>query len=70
MDLQDNHDYYEANAADVSLEQITSSAANAKILQRLRDGDDKLTRLLVARNRSVRPMIWVGWATSSATVSI
>ncbi len=45
MDLQE-YDYYEANAADVNLEQVTSSAGNAKILQRLRDGDRKLTCLL------------------------
>ena len=36
-------DYYEANAADISLEKITSSEKNAKILRRLRDGDDNLT---------------------------
>eukprot|EP00573_Skeletonema_grethae_P003470 CAMPEP_0201710084 /NCGR_PEP_ID=MMETSP0578-20130828/58445_1 /ASSEMBLY_ACC=CAM_ASM_000663 /TAXON_ID=267565 /ORGANISM="Skeletonema grethea, Strain CCMP 1804" /LENGTH=681 /DNA_ID=CAMNT_0048199095 /DNA_START=38 /DNA_END=2084 /DNA_ORIENTATION=- len=44
MDLQD-YNYYEANAADVNLEEITSSAKNAKILQRLRDCDDQLTYL-------------------------
>eukprot|EP00984_Skeletonema_dohrnii_P018037 scaffold8338_cov72-Skeletonema_dohrnii-CCMP3373.AAC.1 len=41
-----NYDYYEANAASINLEEITSSAKNAKILRRLRDGDDKLRRCL------------------------
>eukprot|EP00985_Skeletonema_marinoi_P026903 scaffold21290_cov156-Skeletonema_marinoi.AAC.4 len=36
------YNYYEANAADVNLEEITSSAKNAKILQQLRDGDPTL----------------------------
>ena len=45
MDLQDDDIYNEANAAVVNLEDITSSAENAKILQQLRDGDDKLTYL-------------------------
>jgi len=35
--------YYEANAADISLEKITSSEKNVKVLGRLRDGDDNLT---------------------------
>mmetsp|Transcript_6179 Transcript_6179/g.9013 ORF Transcript_6179/g.9013 Transcript_6179/m.9013 type:complete len:440 (+) Transcript_6179:93-1412(+) len=42
---QRDYNYYEANAADVNLEEITSSAKNAKILQRLRDCDDQLTYL-------------------------
>eukprot|EP00984_Skeletonema_dohrnii_P018045 scaffold8340_cov91-Skeletonema_dohrnii-CCMP3373.AAC.1 len=37
--------YYEANAADISLGDITSTAENAKILQRLRDDDDNLHHL-------------------------
>eukprot|EP00574_Skeletonema_japonicum_P002819 CAMPEP_0201715786 /NCGR_PEP_ID=MMETSP0593-20130828/1892_1 /ASSEMBLY_ACC=CAM_ASM_000672 /TAXON_ID=267983 /ORGANISM="Skeletonema japonicum, Strain CCMP2506" /LENGTH=278 /DNA_ID=CAMNT_0048205383 /DNA_START=44 /DNA_END=877 /DNA_ORIENTATION=+ len=45
MDLQYDYIYNEANAAQVNLEDITFSARNAKILQRLRDGDDKLTNL-------------------------
>ena len=45
MDLQYDYIYNKVNAADVNLEDITSSARNAKILQRLRDGDDKLTNL-------------------------
>eukprot|EP00984_Skeletonema_dohrnii_P015205 scaffold6522_cov118-Skeletonema_dohrnii-CCMP3373.AAC.2 len=36
------YNYYQANAANVNLEEITSSAENAKILQQLRDGDHKL----------------------------
>eukprot|EP00985_Skeletonema_marinoi_P003513 scaffold1505_cov146-Skeletonema_marinoi.AAC.27 len=39
------YNYYEANAADVNLEEITSSAKNAKILQQLRDGDPTLRYL-------------------------
>eukprot|EP00984_Skeletonema_dohrnii_P013633 scaffold5654_cov77-Skeletonema_dohrnii-CCMP3373.AAC.1 len=34
--------YYEANADTINLGNITSSEKNAKILQQLRDGDDKL----------------------------
>ncbi len=41
MDLQE-YNYYEANEARVNLEDITSSAPNAEILQRFRDGDDQL----------------------------
>eukprot|EP00984_Skeletonema_dohrnii_P029684 scaffold20524_cov85-Skeletonema_dohrnii-CCMP3373.AAC.4 len=41
--------YYEANAAGINMGEITSSAKNAKILQRLRDGDDKLRHLNVGR---------------------
>eukprot|EP00984_Skeletonema_dohrnii_P027222 scaffold16716_cov146-Skeletonema_dohrnii-CCMP3373.AAC.13 len=33
-----DYDYYEAHAAGINLEEITSSAENAKILQQLRDG--------------------------------
>eukprot|EP00984_Skeletonema_dohrnii_P003873 scaffold1336_cov100-Skeletonema_dohrnii-CCMP3373.AAC.3 len=44
--------YYEANAADVNLEEITSSAKNAKILQRLRDGDgDRTLHCLILGGR-------------------
>eukprot|EP00984_Skeletonema_dohrnii_P029681 scaffold20524_cov85-Skeletonema_dohrnii-CCMP3373.AAC.1 len=41
-----DYNYYEANAATINLRQITSSAKNAKIVQRLRDGDDKLHHYL------------------------
>ena len=75
MDLQYDYIYNKVNAADVNLEDITSSARNAKILQRLRDGDDKLTNLHlgmmeVAISLSAREMIWVGLATSSARVNV
>eukprot|EP00984_Skeletonema_dohrnii_P036401 scaffold37330_cov144-Skeletonema_dohrnii-CCMP3373.AAC.1 len=42
MDRRDDN-YYEANAADISLEDITSSEHNARTLRRLRD--DKLSHL-------------------------
>eukprot|EP00984_Skeletonema_dohrnii_P023282 scaffold12357_cov91-Skeletonema_dohrnii-CCMP3373.AAC.1 len=48
MELRD-HSYYEANAADVNLEEITSSAENATNLQRLRDGDPTLSHLDLGR---------------------
>eukprot|EP00984_Skeletonema_dohrnii_P009923 scaffold3820_cov77-Skeletonema_dohrnii-CCMP3373.AAC.2 len=41
MERRDYH-YYEANAADVNMEEITSSAENANTLQHLRDGDPTL----------------------------
>eukprot|EP00577_Skeletonema_sp_RCC1716_P010900 CAMPEP_0113418600 /NCGR_PEP_ID=MMETSP0013_2-20120614/26299_1 /TAXON_ID=2843 ORGANISM="Skeletonema costatum, Strain 1716" /NCGR_SAMPLE_ID=MMETSP0013_2 /ASSEMBLY_ACC=CAM_ASM_000158 /LENGTH=516 /DNA_ID=CAMNT_0000305859 /DNA_START=184 /DNA_END=1731 /DNA_ORIENTATION=+ /assembly_acc=CAM_ASM_000158 len=41
--------YYDAHAADVNLEEITSSAQNAKNLQRLRDGDPTLSHLMLGR---------------------
>jgi len=41
-----DYDYFEANAADISLEDITSSEDNAEIIRRLRDGDDTLRSLL------------------------
>jgi len=41
-----DHNFYEANSADVNLEEITSSAKNAKNLQRLRDGDPTLIHCL------------------------
>ncbi|KAK1733713.1 leucine-rich repeat protein [Skeletonema marinoi] len=40
-----NYAYYEANAANISLKDITSSKQNKKTLRRLRDGDDKLSHL-------------------------
>ena len=43
--------YYEANAADISLEKITSSEKNAKVLRRLRDGDDNLTCFILGSGR-------------------
>eukprot|EP00984_Skeletonema_dohrnii_P034689 scaffold33638_cov142-Skeletonema_dohrnii-CCMP3373.AAC.7 len=46
--------YYEANAADISLEKITSSEKNAKILRRLRDGDYNLSILLLGSGRYVQ----------------
>eukprot|EP00984_Skeletonema_dohrnii_P029686 scaffold20524_cov85-Skeletonema_dohrnii-CCMP3373.AAC.6 len=46
------YDYYQANAANVNLEEITSSAENAKILQQLRDGDDKLDYFNVGVGRA------------------
>ncbi|KAK1733230.1 leucine-rich repeat protein [Skeletonema marinoi] len=46
MENRDDN-FYEANAADVNLEEITSSAKNAKILQQLRDGDPKLHCLIL-----------------------
>ena len=42
MEQRDYHYLYEAHAADVNLEEITSSAKNANILQRLRVGDRAL----------------------------
>eukprot|EP00985_Skeletonema_marinoi_P033356 scaffold41099_cov153-Skeletonema_marinoi.AAC.3 len=44
-----DYNYYEAHAADVNLEEITSSAQNAKNLQRLRDGDPTLSHLMLGR---------------------
>ncbi|KAK1735212.1 hypothetical protein QTG54_014278 [Skeletonema marinoi] len=35
-----DYSYYETHAADINLEEITSSAKNANTLQRLRNGDD------------------------------
>eukprot|EP00984_Skeletonema_dohrnii_P010696 scaffold4191_cov76-Skeletonema_dohrnii-CCMP3373.AAC.14 len=35
-----DYSYYEKHAADINLEEITSSAKNANTLQRLRNGDD------------------------------
>eukprot|EP00984_Skeletonema_dohrnii_P018040 scaffold8338_cov72-Skeletonema_dohrnii-CCMP3373.AAC.4 len=46
MENRDDN-FYEANAADVNLEEITSSAKNANTLQRLRDGDPKLHCLML-----------------------
>mmetsp|Transcript_11767 Transcript_11767/g.18121 ORF Transcript_11767/g.18121 Transcript_11767/m.18121 type:complete len:121 (-) Transcript_11767:8-370(-) len=43
-----DHSYYEANSADVNLEEITSSAKNAKNLQQLRDGDPRLIHLCLS----------------------
>jgi len=34
-----DYNYYEANAADISLEDITSSKHNAQLFRRLCDGD-------------------------------
>ena len=48
-----DHNYYEANSADVNLEEITSSAKNAKNLQQLRDGDPTLSHLTVGRGAFV-----------------
>eukprot|EP00984_Skeletonema_dohrnii_P016360 scaffold7259_cov77-Skeletonema_dohrnii-CCMP3373.AAC.2 len=42
---REEYEYYEANASDISLEDITSSEDNAMILRRLRDGDDTLRYL-------------------------
>eukprot|EP00985_Skeletonema_marinoi_P003514 scaffold1505_cov146-Skeletonema_marinoi.AAC.28 len=44
-----DYNYYQANAAIINMGEITSSAKNAKILRRLRDGDDKLHHLSVGR---------------------
>eukprot|EP00984_Skeletonema_dohrnii_P027305 scaffold16837_cov82-Skeletonema_dohrnii-CCMP3373.AAC.2 len=67
MEHRDYH-YYEANAADVNLEEITSSAQNANTLQRLRDGDPTLIQLyLGTRGRNSfnigegDDMGWVGY---------
>eukprot|EP00984_Skeletonema_dohrnii_P018038 scaffold8338_cov72-Skeletonema_dohrnii-CCMP3373.AAC.2 len=49
MEHRDYYYYYEANAATINLRQITSSAKNAQILQRLRDGDDNLSHLNLGR---------------------
>ena len=38
MERRDNS-YYEANASDIRLEDITSSKMNAKTLRQLRDGE-------------------------------
>eukprot|EP00984_Skeletonema_dohrnii_P026066 scaffold15321_cov83-Skeletonema_dohrnii-CCMP3373.AAC.4 len=46
--------YYEANAADISLEKITSSEKNAKILRQLCDGDYNLSILLLGNQRWVQ----------------
>eukprot|EP00984_Skeletonema_dohrnii_P025187 scaffold14297_cov113-Skeletonema_dohrnii-CCMP3373.AAC.5 len=43
--------YYEANAADISMEKISSSEKNAKTLRRLRDGDDNLTSFILGSGR-------------------
>eukprot|EP00984_Skeletonema_dohrnii_P029685 scaffold20524_cov85-Skeletonema_dohrnii-CCMP3373.AAC.5 len=40
-----DYNYYEANAADINMWEITSSAENAKIFQQLRDGDPTRTYL-------------------------
>eukprot|EP00984_Skeletonema_dohrnii_P027879 scaffold17584_cov71-Skeletonema_dohrnii-CCMP3373.AAC.3 len=48
MDRRDDN-YYEANASDISLEDITSSEHNARILRWLRDGDDNLSHLSLCR---------------------
>eukprot|EP00985_Skeletonema_marinoi_P007535 scaffold3316_cov94-Skeletonema_marinoi.AAC.18 len=47
MERRDNT-YYEANASDISLEDITSSQHNARILRRLRD--DKLSQLYLVEH--------------------
>eukprot|EP00984_Skeletonema_dohrnii_P010495 scaffold4092_cov105-Skeletonema_dohrnii-CCMP3373.AAC.4 len=48
MDNTD-YSYYEANAADISLEDITSSEQNKQIFQQLRDGDLELDRITLGR---------------------
>jgi len=50
--------YYEANAADISLEKITSSEKNAKVLRRLRDGDDNLTCFILGKGDDLG---WLGY---------
>eukprot|EP00984_Skeletonema_dohrnii_P032109 scaffold25556_cov144-Skeletonema_dohrnii-CCMP3373.AAC.2 len=42
-----DYNYYEAHSAIINLEEITSSARNAKFLQRLRDGDPTLSQFYV-----------------------
>jgi len=48
MDHRD-YSYYEANAADISLEDITSSEQNKQIFQQLRDGDLVLNSITLGR---------------------
>eukprot|EP00984_Skeletonema_dohrnii_P010875 scaffold4275_cov89-Skeletonema_dohrnii-CCMP3373.AAC.4 len=51
MDERDNHSY-EANAATINLRQIASCNRNAQILQRLRDGDEKLNSIRLSSKYS------------------
>ena len=58
MEQRDYH-YYEAHAADVNLEEITSSAKNANILQRLRDGDRALDSIVLCSLRTTFNWLFV-----------
>ena len=46
MDKRDYH-YYEANEATINVDEIASCVENAKILQRLRDGDENLSSIIL-----------------------
>eukprot|EP00984_Skeletonema_dohrnii_P018043 scaffold8338_cov72-Skeletonema_dohrnii-CCMP3373.AAC.7 len=48
-----DYNYYQANAADINLEEITSSALNAYSLMRLRDDDDNLYHLYLGVEGSI-----------------
>eukprot|EP00984_Skeletonema_dohrnii_P010872 scaffold4275_cov89-Skeletonema_dohrnii-CCMP3373.AAC.1 len=48
MDQRDDH-YYVVNAATINLDEIASCEGNAKILQRLRDGDENLSSITLSR---------------------
>ena len=69
------HNYYEANSADVNLEEITSSAKNAKNLQQLRDGDPRLIHLCLSNGDFLSDFCigegddLGGWVISSAKVN-
>eukprot|EP00984_Skeletonema_dohrnii_P026243 scaffold15567_cov74-Skeletonema_dohrnii-CCMP3373.AAC.3 len=62
-----SYSYYEANAADISFEDITSSEQNKQILRRLRDGDDKISELRLGMHNcyqfsfSIRKGDDLGW---------
>ncbi|KAK1733716.1 leucine-rich repeat protein, partial [Skeletonema marinoi] len=54
------YSYYEANAADISFEDITSSKKNSRILRWIRDGDDKISHLTLGRDSCVQFSIGKG----------
>ena len=55
-----DYNYYEENAATINLGEITSSAKNAKILRRLRDGDANLSHLNLDRDREACDNFYIG----------
>eukprot|EP00984_Skeletonema_dohrnii_P003874 scaffold1336_cov100-Skeletonema_dohrnii-CCMP3373.AAC.4 len=55
-----DYNYYEENAATINLGKITSSARNAKILRRLRDGDADLSHLSLDRDREACDNVYIG----------
>eukprot|EP00984_Skeletonema_dohrnii_P009722 scaffold3737_cov117-Skeletonema_dohrnii-CCMP3373.AAC.5 len=48
MNQRDDH-YYKATEATINLDEIASCEGNAKILQRLRDGDENLSSITLSR---------------------